>query len=285
MQTDRLHLPTIVAVSGVAWTVFASLHEIVGHGVVAMLLGERVVGAVTTTVHIVDFYDAERAAARIGWWGYRAVAAGGTVVNFVSAALALAALGSPRVRSPATRLFLWLFASLGLFQQAFWLAVMPFAGLGGDWVAFFLELRPALPWKIAVTVSGVALLVCGVRCPFSLWKPVLAADPSVRRRQRLLLTVLPISIAFAVQALSVVGSPLAGGRHTWIVTVFSFLPLLLWLAVVNRPGPWGREEREGEPTAIAASPAWIIAGAVTLVLFVFVLGPGVGSFEGHPALP
>jgi len=111
MTTDSklpyLHVPTIVAISIVAWSLFAVLHEIVGHGGSALLLGERVQGAVTTTVHIIDFYDLNHVTGRIGWWGFRAVAAAGTFVNLVTGIIALFLLRSKKITRPSIRYF-WL---------------------------------------------------------------------------------------------------------------------------------------------------------------------------------
>lgn len=82
-------ISTIVAIAIVAWALFAVLHEIVGHGGAAFFLGEKVLGAVSTTVHIMDFYDLSHVVDRIGWWGFRVVAAAATAVNLATGALAL----------------------------------------------------------------------------------------------------------------------------------------------------------------------------------------------------
>lgn len=118
-------------------------------------------------------------------------------------------------------------------QQAFWLAVMPIAGLGGDWTAFFIEMNNAVIWKWAVTGAGILLLLIGYHVPLSIWNPTLEGSRHEKRKQAMRLTVVPIGAAFVLQMLSVIWSPLEGGRHTTIVSVVSFFPLLLWLIPVN----------------------------------------------------
>ncbi len=273
--------PTIIAIAVVAWALFAVLHEIIGHAGAAFLLGEKVRGAVTTTVHIADFYDLAHVTDRIGWWGFRAVAAAGTAVNIIAGSLALLMLKSGRIAQPSNRYFLWIFGTISLWQQAFWLAVMPFAGLGGDWTAFFIELDHAAIWKGAVTGAGILLLWTGYRLPLRFWRPALGDLSSERRRQILRLTVIPVMAAFVFQILSVAWSPLKGGRHTTVVSVFSFIPLLLWLIPVNL-ARWPAAAKTTAAGSLLRSKAWLVIGLAVFILYVFVLGTGIGSFDGHP---
>ena len=280
-EEKSLDLPTIMATSVVAWVLFATLHEIVGHGVAALLFGEQLRGVVSTTVHIADFYALDRVAARIGWWGFRTVAAGGTAINFATGTLALLALASRKIDHPAHRYFLWYFATISFLQQAFWLAVMPFAALGGDWTAFFIELEPSTLWKCGVTVTGAALLWIGYWLPIRLWRPSISDERRKRRRDIRHLTVVPVVTTFVVQLLSITWSPLEGPRHTTIVSIFSFIPQFLWLIPVNLIR-WPVPQRTACALPTARSLGWVVAGIGAFVVFVFVLGTGIGSFEGHP---
>jgi len=279
-----LDLPTIMAASAVAWVLFAMLHEIAGHGGTALLLHEDLRGAVSTTVHIADFYDLTHVVGRIGWWGFRAVAAAGTVVNLATGGLALVLLASNRIVHPASRYFLWFFATISFVQQGFWLTVMPAARLGGDWTAFFIQLDSATFWRAGVTLIGAAAVWLGFRVPLRLWMPVLPEDPRERRRRRHRLTIVPVLTTFALQLLSIAWSPLEGARHTTIVSVFSFIPLFLWLLPVNLIR-WPRGRRQEAEAPFTRSTVWLVAGLAASVFFAFVLGSGIGSFEGHPSFP
>jgi hypothetical protein len=277
-----LHVPTIVAISIVAWSLFAVLHEIVGHGGSAMLLGEKVQGLVSTTVHITDFYDLDRVADRIGWWGFRAVAAAGTFVNLITGFIALLLLRSRKITQPSMRYFLWLFASISIFQQAFWLAVMPFLSIGGDWTAFFIKLVPSNSWRSGITIFGLILLWIGLYIPIRLFNPF--GESAINNSRSLVrrMTIIPIVAAFIIQFLSVLWSPLSGPRHTTIVSIFSFIPLILWLTLVNLIR-WPHAPSSVETFQLERNNAWLIIGFVVFYLFVVVLGTGVGSFTGHPS--
>jgi hypothetical protein len=281
LEQPVLNIPTIAAISIVTWALFAVLHEMVGHGGTAILLGEKVQGAVTTTVHITDFYDLNHVINRIGWWGFRTVASAGTFVNFITGVFALLLLGSKRVTQASTRYFLWFFASVSIFQQAFWLTVMPFAGLGGDWTAFFIELEPSIIWKSFVTIFGIVMLWVGVYLPIRLFKPFSELTMASHRDMIRKMTIIPIFIAFITQILSVLWSPLSGPRHTTIVSIFSFFPLILWLAVVNLI-QWPSAPASVQIFRLNRSNIWLVISFIAFFLFVFVLGTGVGSFAGHP---
>lgn len=279
-----IHLLTVAGVASIAWCSFAFIHEVFGHGGSATFLGEKVLGAVSTTVHIDDFYDLISVAERIGWWGFRFVAAAGTVLNFFTAGIALFLLGWPRISNPATRYFLWLFSTISIFQQAFWMAVMPFASLGGDWTAFFIELEHQLLWKIGVTLTGVILIWVGIYLPFKLWNYNWGETKQIRVTSIRKLVYLPILYLFILQLLSVCWSPLEGPRHTTIVSVFTFIPIWLWIPVI-RFVQLPRASSVNVNSGIPSNLLWLVAGLIVAILFVAVLGTGIGSFVGHPDYP
>jgi len=175
LKRNSLDILTISSIGIVSWVLFATLHEIIGHGVVAAIFGEEFKGAVSTTVHIVDFYKLDNVVERIGWWGFRTVAAGGSIFNFITAAIALILLANSKIKNPSFRYFLWLFSSISIFQQALWLAIMPFAAIGGDWTAFFIEINNPILWKLFVSTIGLILLWIGIYIPMKLWSPKLSS--------------------------------------------------------------------------------------------------------------
>ncbi|UCE25191.1 MAG: hypothetical protein JSU74_03860 [Candidatus Zixiibacteriota bacterium] len=273
---------TIISIASVAWILFVVLHEVIGHAAVAAALGEDVRGLATTTAHIHDFYNIDHVAARIGEWGFRAVCAGGAVLNFVTAFAAIMMLTCKRLTDPAVRYFLWLFATVSIVQQAFWMTILPFTGLGGDWVAFLNNLRPSFLWKSALTLLGVTLFFAGIKLPFSKWRPVLPADTKPKRQYIRRLTLEPIAVAFMLQLLSVLFAPLSWSRYGLAVTVATFVPLGIWLAVMMRSRRWPVAEGANSTIRIDLKIGWIAAALILTVLFVAWLGPGIGSFEGHP---
>jgi hypothetical protein len=116
-----LDIPTLIAVGIVAWALVNMLHEIVGHGGAAALLGIEVHAASTTTVSI-----AWNQIEEVG--EYRLIHAAGALVNLLTGALALIALRWRNAMSGPWRCFLWLFASFSAIVIALNLASAPLIG-------------------------------------------------------------------------------------------------------------------------------------------------------------
>lgn len=279
---SELHVPTIIAISIIAWACFAFLHEVIGHGGSAIILGEKLQGAVTTTVHIRDFYNLDHVTERIGWWGFRFIVVAGTLVNLVTGFMALFFLNSKWVtNNPSLRYFLWFFATISIFQQAFWMTVMPFLGWGGDWTAFFIQLEYSVIWKYVITGGGLVLLWIGYYYPIRSFHPFNKLSLHERRPFLAKITIIPIIAVFIFQFLSVLWSPLSGPRHTIIVSIFSFIPLIIWLVFVNII-KWPGKINLDEIFILNRNVNWIIAGILVFCFFIFILGTGIGSFDGHP---
>jgi hypothetical protein len=274
-----LSCASIAAIGVVAWIVFAVLHEVVGHALVASLLGEQVNAVSTVTAHIDDFYEIDNVAARIGAWGFRLVCAGGALVNLLSAGFALLLLASARIQDSAVRYFLWLFSSICIVQQSFWITVQPFAGLGGDWVAFLNGLEPLIAWKAGLTGTGLMLFILGVWLPTKVWQPNFTSDRATVRSSVKRLTIIPILVSFAVQLLSMQWLPLTWSRYGVLFAIATFLPLVIWIFAVNR---MSLPENSRATFRLPLAPGWIVVALVLIALFVVWLGPGIGSFEGHP---
>ena len=68
-----------------------------------------------------------------------------------------------------------------------------------------------------------------------------------------------------------------------LASVFAFVHLIGWAVLVNR-GVGPRSSRPVEDLALQRSTRWIVIGAVTVVVFVAVLGPGIGPLADDPRL-
>ena len=139
-------LPTLVAIAIVAYGLANIAHEGVGHGGACLLAGSRPM--VLSSVH----FQCDEAVLTEG--GRRLLAAGGTLLNLVFGGLAFVGFRAWR-RGAHVRWFLWLLATVNLFQAA---GYFLFSGIGnlGDWGVVIDGLRPTLAWRAALTVAGSA---------------------------------------------------------------------------------------------------------------------------------
>lgn len=266
-----MDVPTMIAVSTVAWALADVVHEIVGHGGAAVLLGIPV-RAVSTTTIFAD-WDQIQSMAEV-----RTIHASATVLNLVTAGLALLALRSRRVTSPASRYFLWVFATISLVIVTLNLVV------GGDWSVVIEGLEPAGLWRAGILAAGILVAIVNHVLPLRLWLP----DLRGRRRLQWKITAVPVLVLLVVQTLSVLGSPFTdvpmdSGTNTlvtsWALTFF----FGVWLALVNLI-PVPRSTAPVDSIRLARSKTWLAVGLVVAVFFIVVLGPGLGPLEADPRL-
>jgi hypothetical protein len=267
----EVDVPTLIALSAVAWALADVLHEVVGHAGAAMLLGVPVKAVSTTTAYI--------AGDQIHSLGdVRTINAAGTVVNLVTGGVALLALRSPRVTSSASRYFLWLFATFSLIVVTLNLL------MGGDWSDVTSGLERRGLWRAGIVAAGMLVAVAGYALPLRLWMP----DLRENRRVQLKITAIPVAVIIVVQTLSVAGSPFV--RQPWdsgqnaLATVVALAFFFgLWLALVNvvqRP----RSTEPVESIQMTRSKTWLALALIVFLLFVAVLGPGLGPLEDDPRL-
>ncbi len=262
---------TMIAVSTVAWGLVDVLHEAVGHGGAAVLLGIPV-RAVSTTTIFAD-WDQVQSMAEV-----RAIHASATVLNLVTAGLALLALRSPRVTSPATRYFLWVFATISLVIVTLNLVA------GADWSVVIEGMEPAGLWRAGVLAAGILVAIVNHVLPLKLWLP----DLRGRRRLQLKITAIPVMVLLVVQTLSVLGSPFTAvpmdsGTNALVTSWALALFFGVWLALVNLI-PVPRSTAPVDSIRLPRSKAWLVVGLVVAVLFIGVLGPGLGPLEADPRL-
>jgi len=266
-----MDLPTMIAASAVAWALADVLHEVVGHGGAAVLLGVPVRAASTTTIFAE--WDQAQSMAEV-----QIIHASATLVNLLTACLALLALRSPRVTSPVFRYFLWAFATISFVVVTLNLLV------GGDWSVVIEGMEPAGLWQAGVLVAGILVGVLGYVLPLRLWLP----DLRQHRGLQLKVTATPVLVLLAVQTLSVLGSPFGSvpldtGTNAVITSAALAVFFGLWLALVNLV-PVPRASAPVDSIALARSTGWLAVGLIVAVLFIGVLGPGLGPLEADPRL-
>ena len=273
---DRVEIdtPTLITVSALAWAVANVFHEIVGHAGAAVVLGIPV-RAVSTTTAYVDWTAIESAAED------RIINAAATPVNVVTGALALAALRWLHVHSAATRYFLWLFAVISFTMAAWNMVTLPLLG-AGDWGSIAESLDHAGFWTAGVVAAGLAVTLVAYRLSLRLFLPNLRHQPELRHK----IIFVPVATMIVVQTLSVLPSPFAtapGDANHLMASVFAYAHLMAWAVLVNR-GVGPRAPRRVDDLTLDRSTGWLATGAVLIIAYVAVLGPGLGPLEDDPRL-
>jgi len=270
----EIDTPTLIAVSALAWAVANVFHEIVGHAGAAVVLGIPV-RAVSTTTAYVDWTAIDSATQD------RIINAAATPVNVLTGTLALAALRWLHMKSVPMRYFLWLFAVVS-FTMATWnMVTVPLLG-AGDWGEVAEGLEHAGLWTAVVVATGVVVAVVGYRLALQLFLPDLRDRPELRHK----ITLVPVATMIVVQTLSVLPSPFAtapADANHLLASVFAYAHLIVWAVLVNR-GVGPTSPRPVDDLTLNRSTGWLVTGAVIIIVFIAVLGPGLGPLPDDPRL-
>jgi hypothetical protein len=254
-KDDKL---TIIAISALACILQDLLHEGLGHGVTAWLSGAQRVTMSTVALQS----DIET----------RWISANGTLVNLVFAAIFWLFLLRAQSYRPATRYFLVLATAGNLFTGTGYFC---FSGVFnfGDWAAVIQDLHPYWMWRLGLVVLGVASYYASMLLVAAQLRPFRGNAENPRRFRGLCWT--PYFTDGILAGLAGLLNP-AGLFYVVASALPSTLGAnagLLSLPSMLRGRGKTSEEEPAEP--IHRSAAWIAAGAIASLLFIFVLGRGI----------
>ena len=257
---------TVVAIAALVYPLANLVHEGLGHGGAALAVGAR-----PTMLNAIFFtYDE----ATVSSGAQRVISAAGSVVNLV-VGLPLLAI-APRLRSTHWRYVLWLFAAVNILTAFGYLLYSGIAGIG-DWSRVIQGFTPEWLLRGGMIVIGFVLyFIVAPRLLMPPLDPFLGRDPAQRHSRAHIVSLLPYLAGSAALAVAGMLNPL-GWRVMLISAVaagFGGTSLLAWYPGLPRAT---RSDTPESPLGIRRSPAWTAAAAVVLLVFVLVLGPGIGS--------
>lgn len=262
IKDDRL---TLIAISALACILQDILHEGLGHGVTAWLSGAHKI--TISTVAMQSDIDTK--------W----ISANGTVGNLVFAAILWLILRKPQRYSPAPRYFLVLALAGNLFTGT---GYFLFSGVAnfGDWAAVISGLQPSWMWRVGLVALGAISYYTSMLLVRSQLLPFREPDPTSRRIRNLCWT--PYFTDGVLAGVSGLLNPMG-----LFYVIASALPSTLGAnaGLLSLPSMM-RIRRGSEPQSellaniapvapIRRSIAWIAAGAIASLLFIFVLGRGL----------
>jgi hypothetical protein len=252
VSDDKL---TIVAISALACILQDLLHEGLGHGVTAWLSGAHQL-TISTVALQSDISS-------------RWIAANGTLVNLLFGAIFWMLLRRPKRYAPATFYFLLIAMAGNLFSGTgyfFFSGVVNF----GDWAAVIHGLDHYWLWRVGLIVLGAATYYASMMLVASRLNEFRGMTTGRRTRGLAWTPYITDGILAGVAGLL---NP-AGLFYV----VASALPSTLGAnaGLWSLPGMvrmWPPREEPIEP--IRRSTAWVAAGVVGSLLFIFVLGRGI----------
>lgn len=270
VSNPRIDIPTLIAISIIAWVLTVSLHEIIGHAIPAALMG-LLVRVVTTTNADIPSSQISADMWRSGTW--RIIPAGGTIVNLMTGAISCLLLHFLKRMSKALQYFLWLFATFSFTVVIMNLVTATAIG-SGDWIDFTQELVLRKLYIGIIIGIGILIAMPCYALPLREFMPDLKGN----RLSLLKVTAIPVLALTIIQILSVFRSPYS--RQSQDVThliypIFVLLHFIIWVTLVNLV-PVPRSSKGIEVISLGRSYFWIVFGIIAGFVFVLILGKGLG---------
>ena len=257
---DRL---TVIAIAVIAYAGVNIIHQIIGHCGTAALLGNKCLVISSTYLP----RELEPVA-----WKDNVIIAAGSVANWVTGLACFGILRAWQTARPALRYFLWLSMCVNLFLASTYVTVAPIIKFGDSYI-LIQNLPDQLFWRVALVLAGAGACWLSLQlCRAELGRLISFGGRAARGVAWEL--VVPAYVAggvvtvtsglFSQLEFKVAQLEAAGGSFgltAWLI----LLPLL----IPEPPMP------ARHPFIVPRSVWWIVAGALTGLIFIGVLGPGI----------
>jgi hypothetical protein len=254
---------TVICIAIVAYLLAAVVHEGLGHGITAALLGAHDLRLSGAVLHL-DSKSISPTASRI-------VAIAGPLVGlFVGLLLALYH-GNTRSKNAELRYCLWLTAYVCLFANAGYLMALSLFRFG-DVHGLVQGLEGELAWRLALTALGTVLSLATV------WFAARTLDEFLGRTGRRNRAAKLLVISYFAGSVPLILSTFLGKDGSYIAMV-SAIPAtlggtILLFYVIPLVGE-AKPSTDPVPLTPCKSVLWYVAGIIALLLYGLVLGPGV----------
>ena len=275
----KQNLPTLLAIAALSWMLVNISHETFGHVGFGLLSGFKLKALNTTTALLDVNWDNE--INLNGFIKYRLFLIGGVCMNFLTGLIAYLILKYKSGLNTQMRLFLWLFASFSYVVIVMNLISVPIIG-GGDLTGIIRTYDNQDRAKMIVIIVGFVFMIVGY---LALQKSFI---PKIKKHRLILLSIagIPVVTVIVLQTLSLINSPfsyLPASQNHFLASVFAYFHFILW-AIVVYIIPASNKKYSIEDLIPNKSVLWIVVGVVATIFYIFILGSGLGSFDGHPSL-
>jgi hypothetical protein len=275
----KLNIPTLIAISIISWSLVNISHEILGHAGLGLLSGFQIKAVNTTTAYLNVNWDYE--ISQNGFLTLRLFLIGGVLVNLITGLIAFVVLKYSQSINVELRVFLWLFASFSYVVLVMNFVTAPLTG-EGDLAGIIRTCDNQNLARIIVLIVGILIMITGYLALQVTFMP----ETKGLRNTRITLVLIPIATVILYQSLSLIKSPFASlppEQNHLLVSVFAYFHFVLWsVLIILVPFP-GRKNLL-ENSIPGKSIPWMIAGVIVAIFYLLILGPGIGSFDGHPLL-
>lgn len=171
-MVNSRNLKAIIISCG-CWSLLMMGHEIIGHGLMTLLVGGKAIG--------VNGMYFEHDLSMVSDLGIKWVQAGGSLFNILLGFISLFILNNSRNLKYWTYYFLWCTAVLNIIHAGSYIGFARFIHDGMDWVMVLKGAEHYSFWMNMETIIGLLLIVLGALLIFKLGKQLITKHTNYRR--------------------------------------------------------------------------------------------------------
>jgi hypothetical protein len=262
-QPQSIDALTVICIAIVSYLVASVIHEGLGHGVAAAVLGARDLNVSSAALHL-DRQSISPAASRT-------VSIAGPLVGLVVGLLLALCHANTRSRNAAFRYGLWLTAYVCLFANAGYLMALSFFHFG-DIHGFVRGFDFEFAWRLGLTVLGTVLSFV------TLYFAACTVDEFLGRAGRRKRAAKLIVPSYFAGSTPLILSTFLGKDGSYLAAVSAIPAMLGGTCLLLYTILWVGEARPSTdpiPLTPTRSLPWYVAGIIALLIYGLVLGPGV----------
>ncbi|MDD8017685.1 MAG: hypothetical protein PHP42_04875 [Bacteroidota bacterium] len=265
-NVESFHVPTVSAIAIVIYAFSNMLHEGAGHGLACVIVGGKPLALSSV------YFDGDTTG--LPEWTNRFIASAGTIVNFFAALIAFGISRTAKIQSPNIKFALILFTAVNLLQATGYFLFSGVAGIG-DWAVVVNGLQYSWAWRIVLAIAGGLSYWWSVKFIFKSFDPFIGNDRTVRFQRAKTLAFISYFTGGILHFVSGILNPLGFMlvASSAIPATFGGTSGLLWgMQFLHNPK---MVTTTTKPMGIAKNYAWMIAGGIVMLIFVFILGPSI----------
>jgi hypothetical protein len=254
---------TVIAIAVIAYAGVNIGHEIIGHCGMAALVSAKCRLLSSTNIPLTVMPPT---------WKYNIIVMAGCAANWTIGLTCLGLLRTLRTNQPALRYFVWLLMCVNLLLPSTYMTVAPIIKFGDSYI-LISGLHWQFVWRSALVLSGAAICWLAFRvCRAELGKLIGVGGLAARSIAWEL--VLPAYVAGGIVTITSGLFSQLEFRWAQLEAAGGTFGLTFWLLLL----PFGIPEpprSEQPPFRVPRSVGWIVAGALSALIFIGVLGPGI----------
>lgn len=263
---QKINIATVFFIGVLAWAISNTGHEILGHGLASVLLGYESLG-VSTSFFLFDDSN-------VLFWDDKLIIVGGTLFNIFLAIGAYYLLTKRNQASIHTIYFLWVLLNFNLFYSGSYVMGW-FFGPTLDSALFMVGFDSIETLKVVLTLVGFSIVLLALHICSNTLHFVVDMHAENPGRKISVLTFYPYLAAIVLKVSAGLMNP---SDELMLIVLGSFGAtgfFLIWMNLV-RFWPYRQVVNLNAPY-ISLNYKWIVSGIVAFLLFVFVLGAGIGE--------